>query len=38
LLAPWSGETPLDVVEQAGQRDLMVWLLGKGVIRGKKHA
>jgi ankyrin repeat protein len=34
--APWSGQTPLDVAEQAGRSDVMAWLLENGAIRGKK--
>ena len=33
--APWSGQTPLDVAEQAGCSDVVAWLLGKGATRGK---
>jgi hypothetical protein len=32
--APWSGQTPLDVAEQAGRSDVVAWLLGNGATRG----
>ena len=35
-LAPWSGQTPLDVAEQAGRSDVMAWLVENGAIHGKK--
>ena len=34
--APWSGQTPLDIAEQAGRSDVVAWLIGKGASRGKK--
>lgn len=34
--APWSGQTPLDIAEQAGRSDVVAWLVGKGAARGKK--
>src|SRR5215467_3126454 len=34
--APWSGQTPLDIAEQAGRSDVVAWLLGKGAVHGKK--
>jgi ankyrin repeat protein len=36
--APWSGQTPLDIAERAGQSDVVGWLLGKGAARGEKSA
>jgi ankyrin repeat protein len=36
--APWSGQTPLDIAEQAGWSDVVAWLVGKGATRGKKSA
>jgi hypothetical protein len=27
--APWSGQTPLDIAEQAGRSDVVAWLIGK---------
>jgi ankyrin repeat protein len=36
--APWSGQTPLDIAEQAGRSEVVAWLTGKGAIRGKKSA
>jgi ankyrin repeat protein len=36
--APWSGQTPLDIAEQAGWSDVRAWLIGKGATRGKKSA
>jgi ankyrin repeat protein len=36
--APWSGQTPLDIAEQAGRSDVVAWLLGKGAARGKAIA
>jgi ankyrin repeat protein len=37
-VAPWSGQTPLDIAEQAGRSDVVAWLLGKGAVRGKQSA
>ena len=34
--APWSGQTPLDVVEQAGRSNVVAWLLENGAIHGKR--
>jgi len=34
--APWSGQTPLDIAEQAGRSDVVAWLLENGAIRAKK--
>ena len=34
--APWSGQTPLDIAEQAGWSDVVAWLIGKHASRGKK--
>lgn len=36
--APWSGQTPLDVAEQAEHSEVVAWLLGNGATRGKKGA
>jgi uncharacterized protein len=36
--APWSGETPLDIAEQAGWTDVVAWLTQQGATRGKKSA
>jgi ankyrin repeat protein len=33
--APWSGQTPLDVAEQAGQSDVVAWLLQNGAVHGE---
>jgi ankyrin repeat protein len=33
--APWSGQTPLDIAEQAGHSNVVAWLLENGAIRGK---
>jgi ankyrin repeat protein len=30
--APWSGQTPLDIAEQAGRSDVVAWLLESGAI------
>lgn len=35
-LAPWTAQTPLDVAEKAGQRDVVAWLLDKGAKRAGK--
>ena len=32
--APWSGQTPLDVAERAGHRDVVAWLIDNGASRG----
>jgi len=34
--APWSGQTPLDIAEQAGRSDVVAWLLENGAIRGTR--
>lgn len=34
--APWSGQTPRDIAEQAGPSDVVAWLLENGAIRGTK--
>ncbi|WP_422282540.1 hypothetical protein [Bradyrhizobium sp.] len=34
--APWSGQTPLDIAEQAGQSSVVAWLLENGAIHGKR--
>jgi uncharacterized protein len=36
--APWSGQTPLDIAEQAARSDVEGWLVGKGAARGKKSS
>ena len=36
--APWSGQTPLDIAEQAGRSDVVAWLLENGGIHGKNSA
>ena len=36
--APWSGQTPLDIAEQAGWSDVVAWLIGKRASRGKRGA
>ena len=36
--APWSGQTPLDVAEQAGWSDVVAWLFEHGALHGKKNA
>src|SRR5262249_61344690 len=28
--APWSGQTPLDIAEQAGRSDVVAWLVEEG--------
>ena len=33
--APWSGQTPLDIAEQAGRSDVVAWLLENGAINGE---
>jgi uncharacterized protein len=33
--APWSGQTPLDIAEQAGRSDVVAWLLENGALHGK---
>ena len=35
--APWSGQTPLDIAEQAGWSDVVAWLLENGAIRGTRN-
>lgn len=32
--APWSGQTPLDIAEQAGRSDVVAWLLENDAIHG----
>jgi uncharacterized protein len=34
--APWSGQTPLDIAEQAGRSNVVAWLLENGAIHGKR--
>ncbi|WP_202814729.1 ankyrin repeat domain-containing protein [Bradyrhizobium tropiciagri] len=34
--APWSGQTPLDIAEQAEHREVAAWLLERGATRAKK--
>jgi hypothetical protein len=34
--APWSGQTPLDIAEQAGRSNVVAWLLENGAICGKR--
>ena len=36
-LAPWSGQTPRDVAEKAGQSDVTAWLRQVGAKRGKSE-
>ncbi|HEX3863359.1 MAG TPA: ankyrin repeat domain-containing protein [Stellaceae bacterium] len=36
--APWSGQTPLDIAEQAGQSEVAIWLLGLGAVRANQGA
>jgi hypothetical protein len=36
--AAWSGQTPLDIAEQAGRSDVVAWLLEMGATGGKKSA
>ncbi|MGY4474178.1 ankyrin repeat domain-containing protein [Bradyrhizobium sp. USDA 3364] len=36
--APWSGQTPLDIAEQAEHREVAAWLLERGALRAKKDA
>lgn len=33
--APWSGQTPLDIAEQADHREVAAWLLERGAIRAQ---
>lgn len=33
---PWSGQTPLDIAENAGRSDVTTWLLERGAVHGKK--
>jgi ankyrin repeat protein len=33
--ATWSGQTPLDIAEQAGRSDVVAWLLENGALHGK---
>jgi hypothetical protein len=32
--APWSGQTPLDIAEHAGQSNVVEWLLENGAVHG----
>ncbi|MDH2385065.1 ankyrin repeat domain-containing protein [Bradyrhizobium sp. CER78] len=34
--APWSGQTPLDIAEQAEHREVAAWLLERGATRAEK--
>ena len=36
--APWSGQTPLDITEQADRREVVTWLLERGAIRAQKSS
>ncbi|MBV8577430.1 MAG: ankyrin repeat domain-containing protein [Acetobacteraceae bacterium] len=36
--APWSHQTPLDIAEKAGQREIVAWLIANGATGGKKSA
>jgi uncharacterized protein len=36
--APWSRQTPLDIAEKAGQRDVVAWLIANGASDGMKSA
>jgi len=36
--APWSGQTPLDIAEQAGWSDVVAWLAQQGARHGKASA
>jgi ankyrin repeat protein len=36
--APWSGQTPLDIAEQAGRSDVVAWLLENGAIHGTRSS
>jgi ankyrin repeat protein len=36
--APWSGQTPLDIAEQAGRSDVVAWLLENGGSRERGAA
>ncbi len=35
--APWSGQTPLDIAEQAECREVVAWLLERGAMRASKN-
>ncbi len=35
--APWSGQTPLDIAEQAERREVVAWLLARGALRAKNN-
>lgn len=35
--APWSGQTPLDIAEQAERREVVAWLLERGAMRASKN-
>ena len=37
-VAPWSGQTPLDIAEHVARSDIVAWLIGKSATRGKKTA
>lgn len=34
---PWSGQTPLDIAENAGRADVTTWLLERGAVHGNKR-
>ena len=36
--APWSGQTPLDIAEQADRSDVVAWLRENGAIRGTRRS
>jgi ankyrin repeat protein len=36
--APWSHETPLDLAERLGHRDIVAWLVANGAAHGTKRA
>jgi ankyrin repeat protein len=36
--ASWSGQTPLDIAEQAERNDVVAWLLEKGANHGQPRA
>lgn len=35
--APWSGQTPLDIAEQAERREVVAWLLERGAMHASKN-
>jgi hypothetical protein len=37
-MAPGSRQTPLDIAEKAGQRDVVAWLIANGASGGMKSA